>query len=132
MKTTRHQSRLQAVQVLYLMRERQTGAEDALEQFSTMGHQTSELAEMLVRGVESRLEKIDAKIQAASPNWRLDRIAWVDLAILRMAALELLTGQVPRAVVIDEAIEVAKTLGTEHSSAFVNGVLDHLRGPGFE
>ncbi len=86
-----------------------------------------EYAEAAVRGVESAKNEVDAPVRAASTNWRLERMARVDRAILRLATWELAyRGDVPRAVVIDEAVELAKAYGTDDSSAFVNGVLDKI------
>ena len=80
----------------------------------------------LVRGVTTRLGEVDKVIRAASQHWRLDRMARVDRNILRLAAFELVSGDVPARVVINEAIEVAKKYGTEESGAFVNGILDRI------
>lgn len=85
-------------------------------------------AEQLVRGVESHRTALDEAIVAAARNWRLERMATVDRAVLRLAAYELLHGgDVPGPVVIDEAVELAKRFGGAESGAFVNGVLDSIR-----
>lgn len=84
-------------------------------------------AEMLVSGVAENLESIDRDLNSYSTNWALDRMARVDLSILRLAAFELIYClDVPHNVVINEAIELSKRFGTEESPAFINGVLDHL------
>ena len=84
-------------------------------------------ADEAVRGVAADLGAIDASIQAASTNWRLERMARVDRNLLRLGVWELTKrSDVPRAVVIDEAVEIAKRYGTEESRAFVNGVLDRV------
>jgi N utilization substance protein B len=84
-------------------------------------------ADELVRGVRADVERVDDKIRAASKNWRLERMTRVDRNLLRIGTWELLCKpDVPRAVVIDEAVELAKRYGTEESSAFVNGVLDRV------
>lgn len=84
-------------------------------------------ADTIVRGVADRLGDVDKRIGAASQNWRLERMGRVDRNLLRMGTWELLAQKdVPRAVVIDEAVELAKSYGTEDSSAFVNGVLDRI------
>lgn len=86
-----------------------------------------EYADELVRGVYESLDKVDERIRQASTNWRIERMARVDRNLLRMAAYELLNCEtVPRAVIIDEAVELAKLFGTEDSSSFVNGVLDRI------
>lgn len=84
-------------------------------------------AEQLVCGVAENLEHIDREIRSYSTNWALDRMARVDLAILRLAAFELIyCPDVPHNVVINEAIEIGKRFGTEETPSFINGVLDHL------
>ncbi|MBX3229247.1 MAG: transcription antitermination factor NusB [Labilithrix sp.] len=84
-------------------------------------------ADELVSGVESSLAEVDKRITAASQNWRLERMGRVDRNLLRMSTWELIAKkEVPRAVVIDEAVELAKSYGTEESSGFVNGVLDRI------
>jgi N utilization substance protein B len=86
-----------------------------------------EYADQLVRGVREGLEGIDERIRAASQNWRLERMARIDRNTLRLGAYELTTrGDVPRAVILDEAVELAKRFGSEDSSKFVNGVLDRI------
>lgn len=84
-------------------------------------------AEQLVSGVAEQLERIDRLIEAHSSNWALDRMARVDLALLRLAAFELLCSpDVPANVVINEAIEIGKRFGTKETPAFINGILDQL------
>lgn len=84
-------------------------------------------ADTIVRGVADRLADVDKRIAAASQNWRLERMGRVDRNLLRMSTWELMEQKdVPRAVVIDEAVELAKSYGTEDSSGFVNGVLDRI------
>ncbi|HEY1585957.1 MAG TPA: transcription antitermination factor NusB [Polyangia bacterium] len=85
-------------------------------------------AEKLVRGVREHLAELDAQIQGASKNWRLERMARVDRNLIRLALYELKYGEdVPAKVAINEAIEIAKRYGTNESSAFVNGILDRCR-----
>jgi N utilization substance protein B len=74
--------------------------------------------------LQSRLVEIDALIQDASRNWRLDRMAAVDLSLIRLATVELLLETAPPRVVLNEAVELAKEFGTDTSASFVNGVLD--------
>lgn len=70
------------------------------------------------------LPDIDAHIEKAAPEWPLSKIAKIDLAILRLAVWELMYDkQNPSKVVIDEAVELAKAFGNEHSAKFINGVL---------
>ena len=84
-------------------------------------------ADDLVRGVRRDIEKLDERIRAASQNWRLERMARIDRNALRLGTFELLTRtDVPRAVILDEAVELAKRFGSDESSKFVNGVLDRV------
>lgn len=70
-----------------------------------------------------QLSKIDEYIQQAAPEWPLNQINKVDLAILRQAVWELTDNQTPYKVIIDEAVELAKEYGSDTSPKFVNGVL---------
>jgi transcription antitermination protein NusB len=84
-------------------------------------------ADAIVRGVAGELAETDARVRAASKNWRIERMTRVDRAVLRLGAYELVhRHEVPRAVILDEAVEIAKRYGTEESGAFVNGVLDRV------
>ena len=86
---------------------------------------TQEFAVRLAKGAVARLGEIDGRLGGQADNWRLDRMAAVDRNILRLALYELLfEADTPPAVVIDEAIEIAKRFGSEKSGQFVNGVLD--------
>jgi len=86
-----------------------------------------EYAEGLVRGVADYLERIDQMIEELSTNWALDRMARVDLSLLRLAAYELMARpDVPASVAINEAIEIGKIYGTKDTPAFVNGILDKI------
>lgn len=84
-------------------------------------------ADDLVRNIGRDLAAIDELIRKASKNWRLERMTRVDRNVLRLGAWELANQrEVPRAVILDEAVEIAKRYGTEESGAFVNGVLDRI------
>lgn len=84
-------------------------------------------ADDVVRGVADHRAVIDERIRSASEHWRLERMARVDRNVLRIGVFELLERpEVPRAVIIDEAVELAKRYGTEDSGKFVNGVLDRI------
>jgi N utilization substance protein B len=84
-------------------------------------------ADKLARGVAMNLGKIDQLIGTASANWRVERMTRVDRNVLRIGAYELSScPDIPRAVSIDEAVELAKRFGTEESGSFVNGVLDRI------
>lgn len=84
-------------------------------------------AESLFRGVLSRRENLDTRLEQCSTRWRLSRMPPVDRNILRLGAYELSgPDEVPWSVVINEAIELAKAYSTSESGAFINGVLDKL------
>jgi N utilization substance protein B len=105
----------------------------AFEELQLASDETREFAIELVRGVVCRLGELDSHLTGQADNWRLERMATVDRNILRLALYELLFEQeTPPAVVIDEAVEIAKRFGSERSGQFVNGVLDGFlhRSPG--
>ena len=82
----------------------------------------------LYDGVVAHADDIDRRLTAAADNWRLQRMALVDRNVLRLGGYELLfTPETPAAVVLDEAVELARRFGAAGSPAFVNGVLDRLR-----
>ncbi|NLV23879.1 MAG: transcription antitermination factor NusB [Deltaproteobacteria bacterium] len=84
-------------------------------------------AESLVCGVVGHQQEIDPLLKAFSTNWSLDRMARVDLALLRLAAYELLfCPEIPSNVIINEAIEIGKRFGTKETPSFVNGILDKI------
>jgi N utilization substance protein B len=90
--------------------------------------EAKQMAERLARGASAQAEALDGQIAEAATHWRLDRIAPVDRTILRLGAYELAAErQTPAAVVLDEAVELAKRFGEEDSPSFVNGVLDAIR-----
>jgi len=84
-------------------------------------------AEQLARGTTANLKVSDPLIAEEAEHWRLSRMAVIDRLILRLAVYELLHTDTPRAVVINEAIELAKKFSTEDSGKFINGVLDAIR-----
>jgi N utilization substance protein B len=87
-----------------------------------------EFAERLAADTVARLEAIDAAIAATAQHWRPERFAIVDRLVLRMAVCELLRDrEMPHAVVIDEACELARTFSTEDAVRFINGMLDAIR-----
>lgn len=83
----------------------------------------------LVEGVVANRDDIDAALSGALQEWTLDRLPAVDREVLRLGAFELLyRPDVPDAVAISEAVELARSLSTDESPAFVNGVLGSLAG----
>jgi transcription antitermination protein NusB len=86
-----------------------------------------DFARQLVSGVVSQCADIDGRIEQSADNWKLARLAKVDLVLLRLATYELVfCPEIPASVSLDEAIEIAKRFGTGDSPAFVNGVLDQI------
>lgn len=86
-----------------------------------------QFASQLVRGVGARKSTIDSLVAGASVGWEIERMPVVDRTILRLAVYELLEEPAtPVAVVIDEAVELAKQYSTDASGAFVNGVLSRI------
>lgn len=84
------------------------------------GQSVGQLASLVIKN----LDRIDREILVAAPEWPLERINKIDLAILRLAIYELSIKQTePPKVIIDEAVELAKEFGSESSASFVNGVL---------
>lgn len=121
----RSKARKRAVDVLYEADVRSRDRKALLEERVADGNPPiPEHAVRLVQGVEEHAQRIDGLIDQHASGWSLDRLPDVDRAILRMAVYELLwADDVPDAVVIDEAVELAKTLSTDDSPGFVNGVL---------
>lgn len=82
----------------------------------------------LVQKAWEEIESIDAQIQTVSEHWKVSRMSPVDRNVIRVGVCELLHHpEVPRKVVIDEAVEIGKGFGTAESGAFINGVLDAVR-----
>lgn len=84
------------------------------------------IAGPLVRTIMHEGDAIDASIREVTTNWRLERIGAIERSVLRLATAELLHGETPPKVVIQEAVTLAERYGSAHSARFVNGVLDAL------
>jgi N utilization substance protein B len=109
--------RVRALEAIY--------ADDAIEardQIDALRGRARRMAE----GVVAHLDELDAELEAASDRWRLERMPAVDRSILRLALWELRHTETPVAVVISEAVELAKLYSTERSGAFVNAILAKL------
>lgn len=120
----RREARELALQALYQRDIRGEGDELFWTHFPG-GDDVKAFAREIVTGVDAGRERIDALIAAASEHWRLPRLSCVDLNLLRLATFELESRpDIPPAVTIDEAIEIARRFGGESSAAFVHGVLD--------
>lgn len=124
----RSKARKRAVDVLFEAEQRGT---DVLETLAVRQAQADppigDYAVELVEGVVAHRERIDELLATYSQGWSLDRMPGVDLAVLRLGTFELLwRDDVPDAVVINEAVELARALSTDDSPGFVNGLLGRL------
>ncbi len=128
----RHSGRESALQMLFQMELSGASAETTVDLYwrsfvSDADPEGRPYADGAVQGVAATREELDRYITAASAHWRLERMSRVDRNVLRLGAWELAhRADVPRAVILDEAVELAKAFGTEESSAFVNGVLNRI------
>lgn len=127
----RRKSREYALQILFqidLQGKRINGKE--LEEFwadKQEGEDVKDFTEDLVNGTVNRLDEIDSTIENVAKNWLIKRMAVVDRNILRFAAYEILYRKdIPSAVTINEAIEIAKKFSSKDSASFINGILDRL------
>jgi len=82
-----------------------------------------DLLNSIITGVKDHSDQLNSIIEECAPEWPLDKIAKIDLVILRIAIFELLHTKTPKKVAIDEAVEMAKEFGNDTSHKFVNGVL---------
>ena len=126
----RRRGRELALQILYqaeISRDASpAGLESALQHVGGSA-KAKEFARRLASGVTMHRAEIDRAIEESSENWRLNRIAKVDLIVLRVATYELLyCPDIPLSVSIDEALEVGKRYGSEDSRLFINGILDQV------
>jgi transcription antitermination protein NusB len=127
MKGARHKSREVALQVLYEIDSVGHKSEEALRCILSrieLSEEVAGFAGELVKGVLDNREQLDQNIRDFAPAWPLDQISIVDRNILRLAIFEILhDNKIPVKVAINEAVELAKTFGSDNSSRFVNGVL---------
>jgi transcription antitermination protein NusB len=132
---TRHRAREAAVQMLYQWEVSQADIEDVFPSFWAANLPGAEgatdavraFAEKLVRDTVSNLGTIDPIITETAEHWRLSRMASLDRLILRLAIGEFLLAETPRNVVINEALELAKTFSGDDSAKFINGILDAVK-----
>ncbi len=129
----RHRAREAALQALYFWDVGGTAPDEALEGvFAEHQPDASEavraFAETLVRGTAIAHEELDGLIERHSSHWRIERLAVIDKLILRLAVWELrYQPETPPAVIVNEALELARTFSADESIKFVNGVLDGIR-----
>ena len=114
---------------LYLLYEAQSKGITPVEAVELQVIEPDELTQLIVRGVVEHQERLDAAIAAKATGWTLSRMPVIDLNVLRIGSFELAERpDVPTAVVLDEAVELAKQFSTDDSGRFVNGVLAALVG----
>jgi transcription antitermination protein NusB len=131
----RHRAREAALQMLYQWEVGRLSAHEALatywpsrESDQEMNEDGRTFANALVRGTIERIGEADGLIAAHARNWRLERMAVIDRLVLRLAIYELLTEtDTPPKVIINEALELARTFSGEEPVPFINGVLDAVR-----
>ncbi len=128
-KKSRHKARETALKILYQKDVTGNNLKEIWQSFcknhdSSLNY--SDYAWTLVNGVNEHDVEIDSLIQQHSLNWSLDRMSPIDRNILRIAVHEIIYLDVPPKVSIDEAIKLGKRYGTEHSPAFINGILDAI------
>ncbi len=127
----RRKGREIAMQILYQIDQSKTPPDYAIALYKNYLNIEDELAfqfgEELVRSIILHKEEIDQLIQNYSKEWTLERMNLTDKNILRIAIYEMLyRPDIPHIVSINEAIELAKTYGTDESPAFINGILDKI------
>ena len=122
-------ARARALQALYAWEMR--GGSSRLEQVATqvwddmaITPEERRVAGPLVRTVAQRQRELDDELADVTTNWRLERLGAIERSVLRLGAAELMKGDTPPRVAIQEAVRLAERFGTSASAKFVNGVLD--------
>ena len=126
---TRHQARESIITLLYAEDIGNAGIEkfiDELFEEKKIRNQQKEFALGLYRGTKEHLSTIDEAINLHLKEWNLSEIGTIERAILRLGSYEILYSELDNAVIINEAIELAKKLCNETSPKFINGVLDAI------
>jgi transcription antitermination protein NusB len=129
----RRQARQAALQILYFWEISGAEPDAAIEAFFAEHRPDADeavrtFASQLVQGTTTEVTMLDALITEHSHHWRIERLATIDRLILRMAVWELRhEADTPPAVVLNEALELAKRFSTEDSARFINGVLDSVK-----
>lgn len=125
----RSDARKQVMQMLFLVDQNPDADLRRIQDTFETELKNAELVDFawtLFRGVRAVQASLDEMIRSTASNWRLERMAITDRNILRLGAYEMRHFGTPAPVVLNEAIEMAKEFGTEHSASFVNGILDKL------
>ena len=129
---TRRQARELAMQALFYMDIQKDASEEMLEHFCGCfcpSKKSRPFLTKLVSGVLGTKDQIDALVERFSQNWKIDRMSSVDRNVMRIAVYELLyCDDIPPKVSINEAVDIGKKFGTQDSGAFINGIMDSIRG----
>ena len=126
---TRHQARTAVVGLLYaydLGNENIAKFSDEILEEDKIRNKQREFSHTLFDGTVENLEMLDKEIDAHMTEWDYDGIGKVEKAILRLGAYEILVAKTDKAIIINEAVELAKTLADDKAPKFINGVLDAL------
>ena len=126
---TRHQARTAVVGLLYaydLGNDNIGKFSDEILEEGKIRNKQKEFSDTLFQGTIENLEMLDAKINEHLTDWDYDGIGKVEKAIMRLGAYEILVAKTDKAIIINEAVELAKSLADEKSPQFINGVLDAL------
>jgi len=126
---TRHQARTAVVGLLYaydLGNENISKFSDEILEEDKIRNKQREFSNSLFTGTVENLEMLDKEIEEHLTEWNFDDIGKVEKAIMRLGAYEILVAKTDKAIIINEAVELAKTLADEKSPKFINGVLDAL------
>lgn len=126
---SRRRSRQRALQMLFAWDSRRQPVEDVINDYYDSLYVDEKpardaFAADLLRGTVTRVERLDEQITKHAEHWRIERMPAVDRNILRLAVYEIMFGDTPAPVIIDEALELARKFSNEESVQFVNGVLD--------
>lgn len=126
---TRHQARTAVVGLLYaydLGNDNIGKFSDEILEEGKIRNKQKEFSDILFQGTIENLDMLDARIKAHMKDWDYDGIGKVEKAIMRLGAYEILVAKTDKAIIINEAVELAKELADEKSPQFINGVLDAL------
>ncbi len=126
---TRHQARTAVVGLLYaydLGNENISKFSDEILEEDKIRNKQKEFSNTLFTGTVENLEMLDKEIEEHLTEWDFNDIGKVEKAIMRLGAYEILVAKTDKAIIINEAVELAKTLADEKSPKFINGVLDAL------
>ncbi|MDQ7084278.1 MAG: transcription antitermination factor NusB [Sulfurovum sp.] len=129
---TRHQARTAVVGLLYaydLGNENIAKFSDEILEEGKIRNKQRAFSHTLFEGTIENLDSLDAEIKAHLKEWDYNGIGKVEKAIMRLGAFEILIAKTDKAIIINECVELAKTLADEKAAPFINGVLDALGKP---